>query len=110
MQVVETQGNPYDLKNDKKSNLENSLLTNFEITKIMENFEQSNNTQMTKIIDAMINKTENDITKFENQNDEWITKITNAMINKTEEKFFRFEEKNSKMEDVFFNISNLIRP
>jgi len=108
MQVVETQDNPYDLKNDKKPNIENSF-ENFEITNIMEKFDQSNNTQITKITDAMINKTENDITKFENQNDEWVTKITNAMINKTEEKFFRFEEKNNKMEDIFFNISNLIR-
>jgi hypothetical protein len=100
MQVVETEGNPYELVQSKKSNIENSSLKISDITKMMTMFEQMNSIQITKITNAMINKTEEDITKFEKQNDEWITKITDAMINKTEENFSRFEEKN-KLEMVF---------
>ncbi|GEM_PF-4541268 len=100
MQVVETEGNPYELGQGKKSNIEDSSLKISDITKMMTKFEQMNSTQITKITDAMINKTEEDITKFEKQNDEWITKITDAMINKTEEIFSRFEEKN-KLENGF---------
>lgn len=107
MQIVETQGNRYELGQDKKLNIENPTLKISDITKMMTKFEQINSTQITKITDAMINKTEEDITKFEKQNDEWITKITDAMINKTEEIFSRFEEKN-KLENGFF-VSDLIR-
>ena len=106
MQVVETEGNPYELGQGKKLNIENSLYTISDITKMMTKFEQMNNTQITKITDAMINKTEEDITKFEKQNDEWIIKITDAMINKTEEIFSRFEEKN--ILENGFNVSDLI--
>ena len=106
MQVVETEGNPYELRQDKKLNIENPLYTISDITKMMTMFEQMNSTQITKITDAMINKTEEDITKFEKQNDEWIIKITDAMINKTEEIFSRFEEKN--ILENGFNVSDLI--
>ncbi len=90
MQVVETEGNPFELEQGKKLNIENSSLKISYITKMMTKFEHMNNTQITKITDAMINKTEENIIKFEQQNDEWITKITDAMVNKTEEIFSRF--------------------
>jgi len=106
MQVVETEGNPFEFEQGKKLNIENSSLQISDITKMMTKFEQMNSTQITKITDAMINKTEENIIKFEQQNDERITKITDAMINKTEEIFSRFEEKNKLRND--FVASDLI--
>ena len=101
MQIVETESNHYELGQGKNLNIENSSLKISDITKMMTKFEHMNSTQITKITDAMINKTEKDITKFEKQNDEWIIKITDTMINKTEEIFSRFEEKN-KLENDFY--------
>lgn len=108
MQVIQTERNPNELCKTEKSDIENFTLKPSDIIKKMAQFEQMNDTQITKITDAMINKTEETITNFEQQNEERVATITDAMINKTKKFFSRFEEKNDKMGNVFSTISNLI--